>query len=50
MRDPASTDLDWLGEAVLRVLREKTDLPSTWFDGKREELAGRDRFNILLWF
>ena len=50
MRNPESSDLDWLGEVVLQVLREKTDLPTTWFDGKREELAGRDRFNILLWF
>lgn len=50
MRNPVMADLDWLGEVVLRVLREKTDLPATWFEGKREELAGRDRFNILLWF
>jgi len=50
MGNPVRADLDWLGEVVLRILREKTEIPASWFDGKREELAGHDRFNILLWF
>ena len=50
MKKPSGAGLDWLAEVVLNVLREKSDLPPSWFEIKQDELAGRDRFNVLLWF
>jgi len=42
-------ELDWLANAALTSLDQKSKMPKSWINFKRHELAGLTRIEVLQW-